>query len=278
MGSKGRHHALTRRRIGIATQRKAFEDQPKRERPVGGALYPDDPTRERVRKLSDKDLSALSNHEFWGLLRGAKKRSEATAQLEAKYPPTVTGITKAPVGPSTHDVYTEEDYVSLETETYDVPGDPQSGTPAHAKQVYGAVAARMWLGDPGHSELSAASVAFHAPILVDEQDDQQDAAQDACKRQVLRQIQEGCGLMLYSMEDHDRIEYKVEWVADGQMLQRIRMFVEGYIRPSTRVRPQDMTLDDVKEVAANWERGPGSTLGAPGTAGPQPVAPSEGGN
>lgn len=247
---RGRETTLIRHRGGTGSVDRRIKAAQVEKPPLYRSPY-----QEKIRKLSDRDLRKLSDQEIRHLLsEGYLEHQEGHNEgLE-----TEIGVTSV----SHERGLDPSEYVSLATETYDIQGDPDQGRPAEARVVYGGVAARMWLGTPGESEISASSVAFNQPIRIDEQDDIQEQSQVACRNAVLKQIHALTGVEHHSQDDLDRIEYKVEWVAEGEALGRLARFCDGYVA-GPRIRPQDMTLQDVQAAARRWRQGPGASMGKP---------------
>lgn len=129
-------------------------------------------------------------------------------------------------------------------------------------QVYGAIAARMWMGDPGDSLLVAHSIGLTRRIKETELDMLVGQEQRGFLKALALQIHEQTGL-LYSYE---RIEERTEWLyglatQENGLLEKVRRFVAGELEPGERSAARDMGLTEIKRLADLWQRGVGRSLG-----------------
>jgi len=129
-------------------------------------------------------------------------------------------------------------------------------------RVYGVIAARMWLGTPGDSALVAHSIGVTERVTEEELDTQVRMQEEGFILALGRAIQEETGLMYAP----DQIAENTEWLwglatPGDTMLEQAKLFVDGVLRPETRVKPVEMTLSDVKRVTELWRRGAGRSLG-----------------
>lgn len=137
--------------------------------------------------------------------------------------------------------------------------DPQEPTPGGVwatvsserygnRDIYGAVCGRVWIGDPGDSELICRlSFTF-------ERIKKADLAQEEWKaRAQIEDLLVGDYAQATGLDglDVERIEWLISWSADGHLLDRCAAFEAGYIKRS-RPAPSEMTLDDIKRAAKDW--------------------------
>lgn len=222
-----------------------------------GALVPtrEDPER---RSFSDKEVSALTDAQFMRLLALSlgltqQKRQREEEAREAGETPA-SPIMPAPVV-QTESPYSgthPERYVSVTTETYD------QGAGAYV--IYGATAARTWVGNPGQSELISVAMAHREPILKDEQDEMIDRLERALLLEIQQRIHTSTGLKVAEHTLAERVEYLWGWECDGTLMQRVRMFVAGYRRPELHIPATRLTLADIKQRAQEWRDGPAKIL------------------
>jgi hypothetical protein len=129
-------------------------------------------------------------------------------------------------------------------------------------RVYGAIAARMWMGDPGDSLLVAHSIGLTRPIKESELDMLVGQEQRGFLKALAMQVYEQTGL-LYS---YDGIEDRTEWLyglatQENGLLEKVRRFVGGELEPGERSAVKEMGLTEIKRLADLWKRGVGRSLG-----------------
>jgi hypothetical protein len=201
--------------------------------------------------LSDKQLRAMSPAQFDKLLQMAHLISQAARTAREAAGEDGSSVVATPSNGAPMD--DEGPYVSLETETYDQGGE--------AIPVYGAVSARMWLGDPGASLLASFTIAIWKPVPLARQQEEMVGLERGLLLELQKQISDQTGLIFNLHYLSACVEWLWGWRCDGTLLQRARMFAAGRLKSAVTARPSEMTLQDVRTLAREWAQGAGAELG-----------------
>jgi hypothetical protein len=122
--------------------------------------------------------------------------------------------------------------------------------------VFGVLAARMWLGTPGDSELVSHTIGVTEEMSEEEIDAYIEEHSLGWVIELGRQIHLKTGLMCR----RDEIAARTEWMwgvvgEDGTELEAAKRFAAGELEAPKGKRAREMTLSDIKERAELWKRG-----------------------
>ena len=143
-----------------------------------------------------------------------------------------------------------EQFLDEQGREYDLtPQSPgQTNTNATNTRLYGGIAARYWVGEPGTSDLVAGIGYFYEPLLVEDQETVRLEMHEAFQKRVVDAVHERTGLEI-SPEDLERVQYLEIWTAEPDLIERCKAFEQGWsaLKPAGK-GVRDLTGKDIAQL------------------------------
>lgn len=140
--------------------------------------------------------------------------------------------------------------------TPQTPSNALQTTPSHINssqvdpqtRLYGGIAARYWVGEPGNSDLVAGIGYFYEPIRVADQEGVRSEMHEAFQKRVVDAVYERTGLEI-SPIDLERIQYLEIWTAEPDLIERCKAFEQGWsaLKPAGK-GVRDLTGADIAQL------------------------------
>ncbi len=131
-----------------------------------------------------------------------------------------------------------------------------SNTNATNTRLYGGIAARYWVGEPGTSDLVAGIGYFYEPLRVEDQENVRLEMHDAFVQRIVDAVHQSTGLEI-SPGDLERVQYLEIWTAEPDLIERCKAFEQGWSAlkpPGKGVR--DLTGKDIAQLFKRVGAGP----------------------
>jgi hypothetical protein len=143
-----------------------------------------------------------------------------------------------------------EQFLDETGKEYDLtPQSPGHSTNDATKtRLYGGIAARYWVGEPGNSDLVAGIGYFYEPLRVEDQENVRLEMHDAFVQRIVDAVHQSTGLEI-SPGDLERVQYLEIWTAEPDLIERCKAFEQGWSAlkpPGKGVR--DLTGADIAQL------------------------------
>jgi hypothetical protein len=136
------------------------------------------------------------------------------------------------------------------------PSNALQTTPSHINssqvdpqtRLYGGIAARYWVGEPGNSDLVAGIGYFYEPIRVADQENVRLELHDAFHHRIVEAVHQSTGLEI-SPEDLERTQFLEIWTAEPDLVERCKAFEQGWsaMKPAGK-GVRDLTGRDIAQL------------------------------
>jgi hypothetical protein len=137
-----------------------------------------------------------------------------------------------------------------------MPSNALQTTPSHVNssqvdpqtRLYGGIAARYWVGEPGNSDLVAGIGYFYEPIRREDRESVRLEMVEAFHQRIVTAVHESTGLEI-SGDDLTRTQFLEIWTAEPDLIERCKAFEQGW--SALRVQGKgvrDLTGADIAQL------------------------------